>query len=80
MMDKAVDKMVDHPKHYNTGKIEVIDFIEDQKLNFALGNAVKYICRAGKKYDAKQDLKKAVWYIEWMIDHMPDTNEDGDEG
>ena len=56
---------VDHPSHYNTGRIEVIDFIEDQNLNFHLGNAVKYISRAGKKDPAKfrEDLEKAIWYI-----------------
>ena len=61
----AAVENVDHPSHYNTGKIEVIDFIEDQKLSFHLGNAVKYICRAGRKDPAKivEDLEKAVWYI-----------------
>ncbi len=57
--------MVAHPPHYNAGKIEVIEFIEDQKMDYHLGNAVKYICRAGKKDPAKiiEDLDKAVWYI-----------------
>lgn len=56
---------VNHPSHYTDGKIEVIDFIEDKKLNYHRGNAVKYICRAGKKDPAKEieDLEKAVWYI-----------------
>ncbi len=56
---------VNHPSHYNTGKIEVIEFIEDQSLPFHLGNAVKYICRAGKKDPTKEieDLQKALWYI-----------------
>lgn len=56
---------VNHPAHYTGGKIEVIDFIEDQKLGYHLGNAVKYIARAGKKDPAKytEDLKKAVWYL-----------------
>ena len=56
---------VNHPSHYTDGKIEVIDFIEDKKLNYHRGNAVKYICRAGKKDPAKEieDLQKAVWYI-----------------
>lgn len=56
---------VDHPSHYNAGRIEVIDFIEDQNLNFNLGNAVKYISRAGKKDPAKfrEDLEKAIWYL-----------------
>lgn len=56
---------VNHPSHYNTGNIEVIDFIEDQRFNFNIGNAVKYLSRAGRKDDSKyvEDLKKAVWYI-----------------
>jgi len=62
---------VNHPGHYNTGDIEVINAIEDWKLNFHLGNAVKYIVRSGKKigvhYDA-EDLKKAIWYLERHIE------------
>lgn len=56
---------VEHPSHYNTGKIEVIDFIEDQNLGFHLGNAIKYICRAGKKDPEKkiEDINKAIWYL-----------------
>lgn len=56
---------VDHPSHYNFGKYEVIDVIEDWELGFHLGNAVKYIARAGKKdiNKTKEDLEKAVWYI-----------------
>lgn len=56
---------VNHPSHYTSGKIEVIDFIEDQKLNYHCGNAVKYICRAGKKDPGKvvEDLQKAIWYL-----------------
>ena len=40
---------VNHPQHYNVGKIEAIDVIEDWNLSFHLGNAVKYIARAGHK-------------------------------
>ncbi|MFR7820225.1 DUF3310 domain-containing protein [Candidatus Pseudoruminococcus sp.] len=60
---------VNHPAHYTTGKIEVIYYIEDQKLPYHLGNAVKYISRAGKKDKRKkvEDLRKAVWYIERYI-------------
>ena len=56
---------VNHPPHYTSGKIETIDFIEAQALNFHRGNAVKYIVRAGKKDPEKEieDLKKAIWYI-----------------
>ena len=60
---------VNHPSHYTDGKIEVIDFIEDKKLGYHLGNAVKYICRAGKKDPMKfvEDLKKARWYLDRHI-------------
>lgn len=60
---------VNRPAHYNQGKIEVIEFIEDQQLGYHLGNAIKYICRAGKKDKDKEveDLRKAIWYIERHI-------------
>lgn len=60
---------VNHPSHYTDGKIEVIDFIEDKKLGYHLGNAVKYISRAGKKDPDKyiEDLQKAVWYLQREI-------------
>ena len=72
---KHTDNSINHPDYYNTGKIEVIDFVEDQKLGFHLGNAVKYICRAGKKDPHKnvEDLKKAVWYINRYINLVLDT-------
>lgn len=60
---------VNHPTHYTDGNIEVADFIEDKKLDWHLGNAVKYISRAGKKDPDKyvQDLKKAIWYLKRRI-------------
>ena len=61
---------VNHPKHYNFGNYEVIDVIEDWKLDFHLGNAVKYIARAGHKGDIIEDLKKADWYIRREIDQI----------
>lgn len=54
---------VNHPAHYNMGKIEVIDAIEDWGLNFNLGNAVKCIARADHKGNANEDLYKALWYV-----------------
>lgn len=68
---------VSHPSHYTDGKIEVIDFIEDKKLNFHLANAVKYIARAGKKCPEKEieDLKKARWYLNRHIQNLEGTNE-----
>lgn len=50
---------VNHPSHYTRGKIEVIDFIEDQQLPYHLGNVIKYIARAGYKGDKLEDLKKS---------------------
>lgn len=72
---KHTDNSINHPDYYNTGKIEVIDFLEDQNLPFHLGNAVKYICRAGKKDPHKtvEDLKKAAWYINRYIHLVMDT-------
>ena len=63
---------VNHPSHYTDGKIEVIDYIEDKKLGYHLGNAVKYISRAGKKDPDKEieDLKKAAWYINREIAYL----------
>ena len=63
---------VNHPAHYTDGKIEVIDFIEDKKLNYHRGNAVKYICRAGKKDPEKtiEDLQKAEWYLHREIQRL----------
>ena len=63
---------VNHPAYYTDGKIEVIDFIEDKKLGFHLGNTVKYICRAGKKDPEKtiEDLQKAEWYLRREIQRL----------
>jgi hypothetical protein len=56
------------PKHYNTGKIQPIDAIEDWKLDFRLANAVKYIARHEHKGQSKRDLEKAIWYIQRFIE------------
>lgn len=63
---------INHPSHYTDGQIEVIDFIEDKKLGFNLGNCVKYIARAGKKDPDKhiEDLKKAAWYLDREINNI----------
>jgi len=63
---------VNHPSHYTQGKYEVIDVIEDWNLGFNLGNAIKYIGRAGHKDDIVQDLEKAKWYIEREIKRLKD--------
>ena len=57
------------PNHYQRGIIEVWDFIEDQNLDYFLGNVIKYVCRAGHKpdEDVLEDLKKAKTYISKKI-------------
>lgn len=58
---KVVEEdVINHPSHYTRGKIEVIDFIEDQQLPYHLGNVIKYIARAGYKGDKLEDLKKSA--------------------
>jgi hypothetical protein len=60
---------VNHPEHYTFGNIEVLDAIEDWQLGYHLGNAVKYIARAGRKAGSSKevDLKKAVFYLQRYI-------------
>jgi hypothetical protein len=57
------------PTYYQRGSIDVWHFIRDQELNFHLGNAIKYICRAGYKDSKVQDLKKAIHYLENELEH-----------
>ena len=57
--------------HYENGKdYDVIDIIQDYKLNFNRGNIVKYILRCGKKDDEIQELTKAKDYIEREIQYL----------
>lgn len=72
-----VNDSVNRPAHYTDGKIEVIEYIEDKDLGFCLGNAIKYISRAGKKYKDKEieDLKKAIWYIERRIKELEEATQ-----
>ena len=66
MNEKTAD-MVNHPPHYQ-GQVETIDGIEaalgpDGFRAYCRGNALKYIWRAGKKGDADEDIRKAIWYL-----------------
>lgn len=63
---KRID-MINRPPHYNMGKIEVTDFIVDQKMGFLAGNVVKYIARYRHKGSPVEDLKKARWYLDRLI-------------
>jgi len=64
-----MSEAVNHPKHYG-GKdnpLEVINIINHYKLNFELGNLIKYVLRADNKGNRKQDLQKALWYLQYEL-------------
>ena len=65
---EAKNDAINSPKHYTTGKFEVIDVIEDWDLNFRLANTVKYVARHKHKGKPLEDLKKALWYLQREID------------
>lgn len=67
--------LVNSPAHYTAGGIETIDFIEAKELGYHLGNAVKYISRAGRKGEAATDIRKAIWYLERYLER---SNQRGD--
>lgn len=70
---------VDHPEHYGgDSTYETIKVIEAWNLDFCLGNAVKYISRAGKKDKSKtiEDLQKAIWYLERKIKQLSENDEE----
>ena len=71
------DEAVDHPPHYGGAgnPYEAIRVIEAWDVGFCLGNALKYICRAGKKRDAStvEDLRKAAWYLSREIERLSST-------
>ena len=68
-----MSESVNHPSHYSYGKdnlYEAIKVIEAWELGFNLGNTIKYISRAGKKGNRKEDLEKALWYLKREIENV----------
>ena len=65
--------MAHGPSYYKRGSLDVWDFIRDQGLNFHLGNAIKYICRAGYKDSKIHDLEKAIHYLQNELHHEKDV-------
>tara|TARA_Y100001951_G_scaffold99851_1_gene102414 strand:+ start:371 stop:616 length:246 start_codon:yes stop_codon:yes gene_type:complete len=65
--------MAKGPTYYQRGTIDVWHFIRDQQLNFHLGNAIKYVCRAGYKDSKIQDLEKAIHYLENELEYEKDV-------
>ncbi len=68
---------VNSPAHYNVGKIEVIDAIEDWELGFNDGNAIKYIARHQRKGDSIQDIEKAIWYLKRHLTNLKERENNG---
>jgi len=65
--------IVNNPAHYTKGKIEVIDFIIDQKMDYLTASAVKYLCRHSHKHVGEgqiDDLRKARFFIEKQIEQL----------
>jgi hypothetical protein len=73
-----MENQINHPEHYGgeDNPYEAIKVIESWDLGFHLGNAVKYISRAGKKSidNELEDLKKSLWYIERKIQKLEDND------
>ena len=67
---QSADDMVNSPPHYTAGGIETIDFIEAKELGYNLGNVVKYITRSGHKGNKLEDLEKAQWYLNRVINNL----------
>jgi hypothetical protein len=63
----TIPDMVNRPPHYTQGKIEVLDFIEDQKFGYLDGQVIKYVSRFRHKGSAVEDLKKARFYLDRLI-------------
>ena len=79
-MYESNDKMVSHPKHYQSkGGLEVIDVIESFTEGLRgieatdTGNIIKYACR-WKNKNGIQDLEKIMWYTQHLIDHLKNEN------
>ena len=75
-LGKTNKEMVNHPKHYNQGTYEVIDVIEDWGLDFSAGSVVKYVARYAHKENPLEDLKKAKWYIDRLIEIEENKTDD----
>lgn len=68
------DGSVNHPEHYTKGGIEVHDFISAWRMNFDAGNVIKYVTRAPYKNNKLEDLKKARWYLNKLIEEAEKEN------
>ena len=60
--------LINHPPHYTKGGIDTFDFIKAKELTYAEGNVIKYVVRARHKGNHLDDLEKAKWYLEKLIE------------
>ena len=67
-MSEMQEDLVNKPAHYNMGSIEPIDFIESWQMDFREGAVIKYVTRAPYKGKRLQDLEKARWFLNRLID------------
>lgn len=76
-MNKSEFENISRPSHYCAGrKYEPRKVIADWGLNFNLGNAIKYISRAGKKGDKTEDLRKTIQYIEFELEEIENASKE----
>lgn len=66
--------LINHPPHYTKGRIECLDFIVDQQLPYLAGQVVKYTVRYRWKGTPLDDLKKARFYLDRLIEELETEN------
>lgn len=69
--------MVNHPQHYTTGGIEAIDVIqckltEEGFFGYCVANAMKYLMRCSYKGKKQEDIRKASWYLQRLVETFND--------
>tara|TARA_R110002020_G_scaffold54680_2_gene152238 strand:- start:4084 stop:4314 length:231 start_codon:yes stop_codon:yes gene_type:complete len=74
-MSKEKKNIINHPEHYTKG-IETIDYIRSWNMDYVRGNIIKYVTRFPYKGTPLQDLKKAKWYLEYLIKEKEKENND----
>jgi hypothetical protein len=73
MMPTDDNDPINHPAHYTKGGVEVIDFIDAWDLDFYSAQIIKYVIRAPHKNNQLDDLKKARWYLQRLIENTEKT-------
>lgn len=67
---------VNHPRHYNQGAIETIEFVDQVCAHyfgdeaFSIGSALRYLARAPHKQNKLEDIRKAIWYLQHAVERI----------